>query len=104
MPSRKNSHLVKVEEDEYQILEDEEEANTDVEEETLRTQVEGLVIKTKFKAQAKMKHNVRGMTNLKFNVIIATSMVIMQMNIERSDMLQLANQMQIFKKRKLKPI
>ena len=86
MPSRHKYHLVKVEAEEDHMLEEEEESHTKVEEEALQTQMEGKVIKIQVKAQAKIKHKVRGMINLKFNVIIVRSAVIMQMNVERSNM------------------
>ena len=71
---------VKVEED--QIIEEEEESHIEVEEAALHVQVEGAEIKIQVKAQAKIKHKVRGMINLKFNVIILRSMVITQINVE----------------------
>ena len=53
---------------------------------THQAHVEGATIKIQVKAQAKIKHKVKGMINIKFNVIIVRSMVIMQMNVERSNM------------------
>ena len=85
MPSRHKFHLVKVEE--------EEEAQTEVEEVALQAQVEGVAINIQVKAQAKIKHKVRGMINPKFNVIIVRSMDIMLMNIERNNMILETNQM-----------
>ena len=52
----------------------------------------GEEIKFQVKAQAKIKHKVRGMINLKSNAIIVRSMVIMQMNVERSNMTLVTNQ------------
>ena len=95
MHSRHKSHLVKVETEEDQIIEEEEKAHTEVEETTLQAQVERVAIKIQVKAQAKIRHKVRGMINLKFNVIIVRSMVIMKMNVERSNMTQGSNQVQI---------
>ena len=95
LPSRHKFHLVKVEVEEYQIIEEEEEAHTEVEEAALQAQMEGATIKIKVKAQAKIKHKVKGMINLKFNVIIVRSMVIMQINVERSNMACVANQVKI---------
>ena len=86
MLSRHKLHLVKVKVEEYKITEQDEEAHTEVEEATLQTQVEGATIKIQVKAQAKIKHKFRGMINLKFNVIIVRSMVIMKMNVETRNM------------------
>eukprot|EP00253_Pinus_taeda_P031342 PITA_31342 len=69
MTSRQKFHLVKVEEEEDCMLEEEEEAHTEVEEEALQAQVEGATIKIQVKAQAKIKHKVRSMINLKLNAI-----------------------------------
>jgi len=92
MPSRHKFHLVKVEVEEDHMLEEEEEAHTEVEEVALQPQVEGTSIKIQVKAQAKIKHKVRGMINLKSNAITVRSMVIMQMNVERSNMTLVTNQ------------
>ena len=92
MPSRHKFPLVKVEAEEDHMLEEEEEVHTEVEEVALQAQVEGAVIKIQVKAQSKIKHKVRGMINLKFNVIIVRSMVIMQMNVKRSNMTLVTNQ------------
>ena len=78
--------MVKVEVEEDQIIEEQEEVHTEVEEVALQAQVEGVEIKIQVKSQAKIKHKVIGMINLKFNVIIVRSMVIMKMNVERSNM------------------
>ena len=78
--------MVKVEAEEDYMLEEEEEAHKEVKEETLQAQVKEAAIKIQVKAQAKIKHKVRGIINLKFNVIIVRSMVILQMNVERSSM------------------
>ena len=86
MPSRHKFHLVKVVVEEDHMLEEEEEAHTEVEEVALQDQVEGETIKIQVKAQAKIKHKVRGMINLKLNVITVRSMVIMQMNVDRRNM------------------
>ena len=74
------------------MLEEEEEADTEVEEETLQAQVEEAVIKIQVKSQAKIKRKVRGTINLKFNVITVRSMVMMKMNVERRNMKLLTNQ------------
>jgi len=74
------------------MLEEEEEAHTEVEESALQAQMEEAAIKIQVKAQAKIKHKVIGMINLKFNVIIVRSMVIMKMNVERSNMILVTNQ------------
>ena len=79
-------HLVKVKAEEHHMLEEEEEAHTEVEEAALQAQNEKATIKIQVKAQAKIKHKVRGMMNIKFNVIIVRGMVIMQINVERSNM------------------
>ena len=63
-----------------------------MEEAAFQAQMEEAAIKVQVKAQAKIKHKVRGMINLKFNVITVRSMVIMQMNVERSNMTLVANQ------------
>eukprot|EP00253_Pinus_taeda_P026611 PITA_26611 len=55
MPSKHQFHLVKVEVEEDQMLEEEEEAHTEVEEVALQAQVEGATIKIQVKAQAKIK-------------------------------------------------
>ena len=86
MPSRHKFHLVKVKAKEDHMLEEEEKAHTEVEEAALRAQVKGATIKIQAKAQAKIKHKVRGMINLKSNFITVRSMVIMQMNVEISNM------------------
>eukprot|EP00253_Pinus_taeda_P002547 PITA_02547 len=49
-------------------------------------------IKIQVIAQAKIKHKVRGMINLKPNVITVRSMVIMQMNVESNNMTLVTNQ------------
>ena len=67
------------------MLEEEEEA-------TVQAQVEETSIKIHVKTQAKIKHKIKGMINLKSNVITVTSMVIMQMNVERSNMTLVTNQ------------
>ena len=87
MPSWCKFHLVKVEAEEDQMPKEEVEAHIEVEEATLQAQVEGAAIKIQVKAKAKIKHKVIGMINLKFNVIIFRSMVIMKMNVERSNMI-----------------
>jgi len=92
MPSRHKYHLVKVEAEEDHMLEEEEEADMEVEEEALQAQAEEAIIKIQVKAQAKIKHKVRGMINLKFNVITVRSMVIMKMNVERNNMTLVTNQ------------
>ena len=92
MPSRHKLHLGKVEAEEDQIPEEEEEAHTKVDEVALQAQMEEATIKIQVKAQAKIKRKVRGMINLKFNVITVRSMVIMQMNLERSNMILVTNQ------------
>ena len=92
MPSRLKYHLVKAEVEEDHMLEEEEEAHTEVEESALQAQMEEAAIKIQVKAQAKIKHKVIGMINLKFNVIIVRSMVIMKMNVERSNMILVTNQ------------
>ena len=74
------------------MLEEEEEAHTEVEEAALQTKMEEESIKIQVKAQAKINHKVRGMINLKFNFITVRSMVIMQMNIERRNMTLVTNQ------------
>ena len=74
------------------MLEEEEEAHTEVEETILQAQMEEATIKIQVKAQAKIKHKVSGMINLKLSVITVRSMVIMQMNIERSNMTLVTNQ------------
>ena len=76
MFSRHKFHLVKVEVKEYEIKEEEAKSHTEVEEAVLQVQVEGAAIKIQVKAQAKIKHKVKCMINLKFNVIIVRSMVI----------------------------
>ena len=81
MPSRQKFPLFKVEAEQDHMLEEEEEAHTEVEEAALRAQMEEAKIKIQVKAQAKIKHKVRGMIILKFNVIIVRGMVIMQMNV-----------------------
>ena len=92
MPSRYKFHLVKFEVEQDHMIEEEEEAHTEVEEATLQAQVEEAAIKIQVKAQAKIKHKVRGMKILKFNVITVRSIVIMQMNVERSNMTLVTNQ------------
>ena len=79
--------MVKVEVEEDQIKEEEEGSHTEVEEATLQAQVEGETIKIQVKAQARINHKVRGMINIIFNVIIVRSIVIMKMNVERSNMI-----------------
>ena len=74
------------------MLEEEEEAHIEVEEAALQAQMEEVAIKIQVKAQAKIKHKVRGTINLKFNVITVRGMVIMQVNVERSNMILLTNQ------------
>ena len=91
MPSRHKYHLVKVEAEEDHMLEEEEEAHTEVEEATLQAQVEEVVFKIQVKAQAKIKHKVKGMINFKFNVTTIRSMVIMQINVERRNMIVVTN-------------
>ena len=86
MHSRHKFPLVKVGVEEDQIIKEEEEARIEVEEAALQAQVEGVAMKIQVKAQAKIKHKVRGMINLKFNVIIVRIVVIMQMNVERRNM------------------
>jgi len=95
MPSRHKFPLVKVDAKEDQMLEEEEEVHIEVEEGALQAQVEEATIKIQVKVQAKIKHKVRGMINLNFNVIIVRSMEIMQMNVGRNNMILLTNQMQI---------
>jgi len=63
-----------------------------VEEVAFQTQVEEAAIKIQVKAHAKIKHKVKGMINLMSNVIIVTSMVIMQMNAGRSNITLVKNQ------------
>ena len=92
MPSRHKFHLVKVEVEEHHITEEEAEAYIEEEEEALQVQVEGASIKVQFKAHARIKHKVRGMINLKFNVINVGSMVIMQMNVEIRKITWVVNQ------------
>jgi len=92
MLSRHKFHLVKVEVEEDDMLEEEEEAHTEVDEATLQAQVEGEAMKIQVKAQAKIKNKVRGMINLKSNVITIRSMVIMKMNVERSNVTLVTNQ------------
>ena len=91
MPSRHKFHLFKVEVEEDQIIEEEEETHIEVEEVALQSQVEGVAIKFQVKAQDKFKHKVGGMINLKFNFITIRSMVIMQMNVEISNITWVAN-------------
>eukprot|EP00253_Pinus_taeda_P018528 PITA_18528 len=69
MPSRHKYHLVQVNAKEDHMLEEEEEAHKEVEEAALQAQMEEATIKIQVKAQAKIKHKVRGMINPKFNVI-----------------------------------
>jgi len=69
-----------------------------VEEKTLQAQIEEVALKIQVKFQAKIKHKVRGMKNLKFNVIIARSMGIMQVNVERNN-ITIVNQMQMSQKK-----
>lgn len=92
MPLRHKFHLAKVEAKEDHLLEEEEEAHREVEEAAPQAQVEGEAIKIQVKAQAKIKHKVRGIINLKFNVITVRSMFIMKMNVERSNMTLVINQ------------
>ena len=92
MPSIRKFHFFEVEADEYHMLEEEEETHTNMEEVALQAQVEAATVKIQVKAQAKIKHKVRGMINLKFNAITVRSMVIMQLNVERSNMTLVANQ------------
>ena len=66
MLSRHKFHFFKVEAEEDQMLEEEEEPHKEVEEVALNAQAEGETIKIHVKAQAKIKHKVRGMINLKF--------------------------------------
>ena len=86
MPSRHKFHLVNVEAEKDHMLEEEKETHIEVEEAMLQPQVEEATIEIQVKAQAKIKNKVRGVINLKFNVITLRSIVIMQMNIERSNM------------------
>ena len=95
MPSRHKFHLVKVEVEEDQIIEEEEETHTKVEEKALPAQVEGVPNEIHVKAQAKIKQKVKDMIIIKFNVIIVRSMVFMQMNAERRNMTYITNQVQI---------
>jgi len=67
-------------------MEEEEESHTKVEEAALQAQVEGATIKIQVIAQEKIKQKVIGMINLKFNVIIARSIVILQMNVKGRNM------------------
>ena len=67
------------------MLEEEEEDHTEVDEAAPQAQMQEVAIKIQVKAQAKIKHEVKGMINLKFNVI-------MQMNVERSNMTLVTNQ------------
>jgi len=77
MPSRHKFPLVKVEEEEGQMLEEEEEVHTEVEEASLQAQVEEVAIKIQVKFQVKIKNEVGGMISLKLNVIIVRIMAIM---------------------------
>ena len=83
--------MVEVEVEEDQTSKEEEEAHTEVEEAALQAQVEGAAIKIQAKAQARIKHKDIGMINLMSNVIIEKSMVIMQINVERSKMIWVVN-------------
>ena len=80
MPSRHKYHLVKVEAKEDHMLEEEEEAHIEVEEATLQAQMEEVIIKIQVKAQAKIKHKVRGMINFELtpylNTISATKLLL----------------------------
>ena len=67
------------------IIEVEAEAKTEADL-ILLTQVEGAAIRTRMKAQAKIKHMDKGMTNLKSNVIIVRNMGIMPMNVGKRKM------------------
>jgi len=68
------------------MLQEEEEAHIEVEEVAFQAQMEEATTKIQVKAQDKIKHKVKGMINLKFNVITVRSMVIMKVNVERSNM------------------
>ena len=92
MHSRHKCIWVEVEVEEDQTTKEEEEAHTEVEEAALQAQVEGAAIRIQAKAQAIIKHKEKGMINIKEIVIIAKSMVIMQMNVERSKMKWVINQ------------
>ena len=81
----------KVEVEEYQTTEEDEETQREVEEVSLQAQVEGAEIGIQAKAQARIKHKDRGEINLMSNVIIAKSMVIMKMNLERIKMTWVVN-------------
>eukprot|EP00253_Pinus_taeda_P016759 PITA_16759 len=94
-PSRHKFPLVKVKAEEDHMLEEEEEAHTEVEQVAFQAQVEEAAIKIQVKAQDKIKHKARGMINLKPNVITVRSMVIMKMNVERRNMTSVTNQVQI---------
>ena len=83
--------MVKVEVEEDQTTEEEEEAHIEVEEAALEAQVEGASIKIQAMAQARIKNKDIGMINLKSNVIITKSMVIMQINVERRKMTWVVN-------------
>ena len=85
--------FVKVEVEEDKTTEEEEEAHIEVEKAALQAKVEGATIRIQAMAQAKIKHKDRGMINLISNVIIAKSMVIMQMNVERRKITWVVNQL-----------
>lgn len=79
--------MIKVEVKEEKVLEVEERVHTKVEKQSLHAQVEDATLKIQFKIQFIIKHKVRGMINLKFNVITARNMGIMQVNVERNNMI-----------------
>eukprot|EP00253_Pinus_taeda_P024042 PITA_24042 len=83
-PENVDSFFTHVEAQQDHILEEEKEAHTEVEE-AFQAQVEDAAIKIQVKAQAKIKHKVIGMINLKSNLITVRSMVIMKMNVGRSN-------------------
>lgn len=75
-----------------------------MEKETPQAQVEEETLKIKIKIQAKIKHKVKGMTSLKFNVIIAKTMGIIRMNVKRNNMI-LVNKMKVLERKiKMKTI
>ena len=76
-----------VEAGEEQISEIEEETQIEVEEASHQAQVEEVSTWTQPKIYFKISLKEKGMTNLQSNVIIARNLSIIQMNVERSDMI-----------------
>ena len=87
MPTRDKFQLAMIEAWEEHILEEEEETQIEVEEEAHQDQVEEASSITQPKIHFKISLKDKGMTNLQSNVIIARNLGIIQMDVERSNMI-----------------